>query len=1067
MKLFKYSVSLTLSFIMASSYADDVDIYLSEDIQIDPPNVLFILDTSGSMNFDSVNTGSWYPQTNETRMDVLRESLFSTLDKTKNVNIGLMRFSSNGNGGFLSKKIDDIDNVKSSIKSQVNSFDSYGGTPISETLYEAYQYFYGKYANYSINNSTFFTNTSSYYWDSGYNTYARQQGKIDTNSYNNSQKYISPITDQCQSNNIILFTDGEASADTGRDSSIRSLISNANLDNSLFNSSKGLSRNCSGNGQCAEELALYMKEVPHTIKDENGNDVKARPIKTYTIGGFFADSSPTIQYLKNLAEAGGGEFKKANDASSLSDVLKDTFEQISSDTVSYSAPALSINAFNSFEHSEFIYFSVFEPNTKAQWNGNLKKYRLSSTGDILDRVGSKAVVNDTGLFSATSKSFWSTDIDGNTVTKGGASANFPASRSIYTYLHDIDDPKHPSSTISLSTIKTSDNKIHSGNSLIKNTDIHLDISNTGISRNTLLDWIEGKNHNYMSDALHSNALILNYGSKQGNSKTSRPVIFTATNAGYLHAIDADTGEEEYAFIPQQLIKNQQVLYRNRDSKKKLYGLDGPITSWFHDFNNDNLIYNGSSVQVSREATNSSSALTTNQEFYQIYLGMRRGGHSYFSLDATYRDNPKLAWQINGNDPELDTTPGFEELGQTWSEMTLGQIIHNNKVTPVLFFTGGYDEYYDPKDDGTTNPFSPSINSANKEVINGNALYIVNARTGQLLWKATGRQKPEAVNGAIVQYIPQMTDAFPANVATLDIDNDGLTDVFYATDIKGKIWRFNIYTTFDKSTPPKPIKTEITNYEFANLAASSNPSGSSKRYFYHAPNVTKVSTKYGSYLAVSIVSGSNADPLDTDQTNYFFTLRDKNLVAKIPANQTVLTHSQLKNVTNYDYTEEAGADPSSLSQSQLEELEKKYEELTTAPGLVFQLKDSGEKGLAKPLIFGEAVLFTTFAPKDRSSSSTTSGPKQCTGAVDLGTGRLYRFSLLTGGSLIKDDKSFVPRSTELKREDIPVTPTVIFPPGDGDGSSSGCQRGPLIFVGTELIGQNKCTQSTQKLQWLEK
>ena len=224
MKFVKTTAFIFAYLVSTSSVADDVDIYLSEDIEIDPPNVLFVLDTSGSMNFDSVSNGSWYPKTNETRMDVLRESLFATLDKTKNVNIGLMRFSSNGHGGFLTKKISDIDNVKDIIKSQVSNTDSYGGTPISETLYEAYKYYYGNYANYAVNNSTFFTNNSSYYWDNGYNTYARQTNLLDKSAYNNSQKYISPITDQCQSNNIILFTDGEASADTSRTTDIRNLV---------------------------------------------------------------------------------------------------------------------------------------------------------------------------------------------------------------------------------------------------------------------------------------------------------------------------------------------------------------------------------------------------------------------------------------------------------------------------------------------------------------------------------------------------------------------------------------------------------------------------------------------------------------------------------------------------------------------------------------------------------------------------------------------------------------------------------------------------------------------------
>ena len=1064
MTYLKHSALLLISLASLVTHADDVDIYISEDIDIDPPNVLFILDTSGSMNFNSVN-GQYYAGSSETRMDVLKSSLFSTLEKTQNVNIGLMRFSSNSNGGYLSKRINDIDSVKNSIKSQVNNFDSYGGTPISETLYEAYKYFYGKYANYSINNATYFTNTHSYYWDSGYNTYARQTNRIDTSAYNNSQKYISPIEDKCQSNNIILFTDGEASADTSRDYDIRNLISNSDIEDSLFDSSKGLTKNCSGNGQCAEELALYMRENPHTIQDSNGKTVTARPVKTYTIGGFFPDGSPTIKYLENLAEAGGGIFQKANDATSLSDVLIETFEKISADTVSYSAPALSINAFNSFEHSEHIYFSIFEPSTKAQWNGNLKKYKLNSDGKILDAANKEAVDPNTSLFKKTAKSYWSNEVDGNFVTKGGSASKFSATRSLYSYLHDVATPKFPSNTFSLIDLTDEAYEVSKSNNKIKSHSDHLDIANTSINKNDLLDWVSGEDNNYMADALHGNALILNYGKLKEDvdptggstsyAKSEDPIIFTATNAGILHAIDAETGNEEYAFIPQQLLKTQKDLYENRDSKNKVYGLDGALTSWFHDYNNDDLLYKNASVQESKAGNDSTRDLDSNNEFYQIYLGMRRGGHSYFSFDVTERLNPKLAWQINGNDPDLTTTLGFEELGQTWSEMSLGQIMHNNKKTPVLFFTGGYDTYYDPKSDGTTNPFSPLVNSANKEIINGNAVYIVHAKTGQLLWKATGRQNTPSIPNATTVYIPEMKDAFPSNVTTIDIDNDNLIDMFYVMDIKGKIWRFSIDTTYDSNKAP--TKTVIHNHLFADVASSTNPSGSSKRYFYHSLDATKISTKFGSFVAISLVSGSNANPLEKVHDNYFFTLRDTVLTSDIDVSGfdatklKTITLADLLDITIFDYN----------ASDQNETLYRKY---VTAPGLKLKLVHSGEKGLAKPLVFGTAVLFTTFTPKD--NSATTSEPQQCTGSVDLGTGRLYRLNILTGGSLIKKDGSNLTRITELKREDIPVTPSVIFPPKGDDDDDTGCTGGPLIFVGTELIGESECVQSTQKLQWHE-
>ena len=75
--------------IPANAPADDTEIYTGENL-LDgiKPNVIFILDTSGSMgSFDGEPTD---------RLDRMKEALFTLLDNVDNVNIGLMRFHTPG-----------------------------------------------------------------------------------------------------------------------------------------------------------------------------------------------------------------------------------------------------------------------------------------------------------------------------------------------------------------------------------------------------------------------------------------------------------------------------------------------------------------------------------------------------------------------------------------------------------------------------------------------------------------------------------------------------------------------------------------------------------------------------------------------------------------------------------------------------------------------------------------------------------------------------------------------------------------------------------------------------------
>ncbi|MEC8787130.1 MAG: VWA domain-containing protein, partial [Pseudomonadota bacterium] len=90
-KLSTYLASITLfSCIGFSAFGDDLDIYLgnANNAVTYNPNVLFIMDSSGSM-------GS-YDNTSQTRMLRVQNALKEALGSATNINAGLMRFSDYG-----------------------------------------------------------------------------------------------------------------------------------------------------------------------------------------------------------------------------------------------------------------------------------------------------------------------------------------------------------------------------------------------------------------------------------------------------------------------------------------------------------------------------------------------------------------------------------------------------------------------------------------------------------------------------------------------------------------------------------------------------------------------------------------------------------------------------------------------------------------------------------------------------------------------------------------------------------------------------------------------------------
>jgi type IV pilus assembly protein PilY1 len=729
--------------------------------------------------------------------------------------------------------------------------------------------------------------------------------------------FVSPVNtaNQCESNHIILFTDGTPSGDDPSD------VGLVTCNNNSYN--------------CQVRIASHL--------NSNGNSLNT-PIKTHNIGLYMGES--TLANMQAVSTAGGGETYDSDSAETLLEAFQETLDLIDEDARSISAPGVAVNAMNRFQHLDQLYYSVFQPFESSYWNGNLKRYQVVD-GEIRGQNG-YAVDPATGYFRTGSQSMWSSMIDGPDVTKGGAREQVGTRKLFYT-------------TSVGGTLRQMN---WSSTSTPSNAQLGLGASATSAQRTALLSELESM----WGDPLHSVPVMVNYGEDAENN-----YVFVSTNGGMLHAIDTEDGSEAFAFMPYEILQKANLYTTSRpplrvNNTRQTYGLDGSWVAW-------------------RKGGANAMA---EPEFVYLYGGMRRGGRNYYALDVTDPTDPEMLWQVNNSSEDL------AGLGQTWSTPTLTSVPDGSgSEVPIIVVGGGYS----PNDHDNYSALSTGDEM-------GNMVYFLNARTGEVVWSAGGR------NDA-VKTVNSMKWAVPSSIAVVDIDFDGVADHMYYGDLGGQVFRITIEDDGDHGVE-----------RIANLGGNT---GSTRRRFYEAPAVGLVKANTGNELYVVIGSGYRAHPLDETTTDGVFVIRDRTALNP-SATQAEATISNLTNVT-------AGGTP-----------------LTTQRGWYYTFAETGEKALASPIIFNNRILFTTYAP-------TVDQEYDNPCAVRYGRSYLHTVNLLTArpAALSDDLPEPTSRSQELEQSTPAPTPTLLV---DDQGRV-------ITIVGTEVVGEGALGDPRlRKRRWMQ-
>jgi len=662
-------VSLVCGNFLPAAMADDSDIF-GTNIE---PNVLIVLDTSGSMN-DDVGTpiaynpsmsppypgtytftvvykkqGSSYTVYANTIADVASPAARTSLSTVgfwsgkisgSNVQLSVGNYlnyqaCSTCDGlepkiviakRVITNMINNVDGVRFGVMRFVNS-SSQTSPPGSG----------GIVAEIGTNKTTM-VNSVNAIVASGFTPLGEQMTDADRyykgQTLINGASYPSPIQYSCQPNFAIVVSDG---------------MYNGNID--------------------PRPVATTLYTTDHYLTASDG----VQNVIVHTVG-FSIDPAETAQataVLQTMAKNGGGTFYAADNSVQLEQALENAISQILAATFSFATPTIPTTGTSG---SVRAYLASFQSNaSRPFWRGYLKAYDFVNGTIPTDPV--------TQLPSGTPA--WDA---GKQLSDQASPIKSASSRNIKTYasgaLQNFTTGNAAITTAMLAAADSTerDQIINFIRGAVDYLDDDLD-TNTGEERPWKLGDIFHSTPVVVSPPFFSFITDSTYNAFKTANATRTTILLAGVNDGMIHAFRESDGEELWAFIPPNLLdqlKNLKVLAGARD-----YYVDAsPIAA----------------------------DVKTGGVWKTIAIfGQRRGGNSYYALDITDTTNPQYLWSFSD-----------ARLGETWSEPAIGKVKMSDGTDKwVAFFGGGFDSTHS------------NYSSGNKTT---EAFFAIDLSNGAKLWE---------------------------------------------------------------------------------------------------------------------------------------------------------------------------------------------------------------------------------------------------------------------------------------------------------------------------------------------
>ncbi len=237
--------------------------------------------------------------------------------------------------------------------------------------------------------------------------------------------------------------------------------------------------------------------------------------------------------------------------------------------------------------------------------------------------------------------------------------------------------------------------------------------------------------------------------KTGAAATRTKTVYQGANDGMLHAFDATTGAESWAYIPNAVFPN----LANLSSKN----------AFVHKFYVD-----GTPVYGDMDFSNTSGSSTTTPDWHTVLVGAyANGGRGYYALDVT---SPTMAGESGLASKVLWEFPNAATAAQDNANMgySFGRaiLVKTRAAGWVVLAASGYNN-------------NALIGSATGD--GKGHLFVLNAKNGTKIADLTTNNGSTATPSGLA-YISAWVD---------HANTDNTVEAVYGGDLTGQLWRFDL------------------------------------------------------------------------------------------------------------------------------------------------------------------------------------------------------------------------------------------------------------------------------------
>ncbi|HXW07070.1 MAG TPA: hypothetical protein VD833_17685 [Vicinamibacterales bacterium] len=295
------------------------------------------------------------------------------------------------------------------------------------------------------------------------------------------------------------------------------------------------------------------------------------------------------------------------------------------------------------------------------------------------------------------------------------------------------------------------------------------------------------------------------GTFAGDYKDRRAIIFFGANDGMIHAVDARTGYEVWAFIPYNLLPKLRALADGQavdqfdyfvDSSPKLAEVklnghwrsilvigQGQGGTFYQAFD---VTEAGMGVDPTADDISAVNSLLARFDSPGESVAFKWAFPDYSHFNPTYTGSFAVTdgtaggrFRVYG---DLSASASYAEktVGLTWSDPAVGPLTSDRSLNAVIVGSG----YFPPVEDLLPNrgPGAPRA---------GNALYLIDADTGELIGNSGG----SSCNGSGCLSVGEVVsngrkNALQADPTAAGESGSHVVSKAYLGDIDGKYWRFD-------------------------------------------------------------------------------------------------------------------------------------------------------------------------------------------------------------------------------------------------------------------------------------